>query len=267
MMTKIYLRSIYLFIIILSLSGCQSIRDFLAFFPDVTARDVVQSIPANVKEIYIETQDKERLQCFFVANKSSAKLIIYFQGNAGNIYERLPELIHLAKCGANVLGVGYRGYGKSTGHPSEAGIYLDGDASLDFALHELGYPLNRIYICGRSIGAAVAINMAVKSKLAAIILITPFTNGKEMAHIIGLGPLSFIAGDTFNNLDKVKNIECPALVTHGDKDEVVPLSMGERIFTAINTPKKMVTIKGGHHNDLEDVDAALYWNSIKEIIM
>jgi len=255
-----------IFICLMFLIGCETIVNRMAFFPTVTKSVAVENIPAGVKEIYIVTEDKVRLQCFLVSNSSSKNIVIYFHGNAGNIYDRIPELIDLAKTGLNVLGVGYRGYGKSTGKPSEKGIYEDGAASLRYAMETLGYSPDKIFICGRSLGTVVALNISLKKKLAGIILVTPMTSGKEMARSHGFGPLAMFAGDAFNNLKKLPEIISPVLIIHGDKDEVVPWAMGKYIFESLAVSKKMVTIKGGFHNDLEFTNPELYWNSVKEFV-
>lgn len=255
-----------IYICVMFLIGCEAIVNWMAFFPTVTKSVAVENIPASVKEIYIVAEDKVHLQCFLVSNNSSKNIVIYFHGNAGNIYDRLPELIDLAKTGLNVLGVGYRGYGKSTGKPSEKGIYEDGVASLKYVIETLGYSPDKIFICGRSLGTVVALNISMKKKLAGIILVTPLTSGKEMARSHGFGPLAVLAGDAFNNLKKLPEISSPVLIIHGDKDEVVPWAMGKQIFELLQCTKKMVTIRGGFHNDLEFQNLELYWNSIKEFV-
>jgi fermentation-respiration switch protein FrsA (DUF1100 family) len=255
-----------IYICLMFLIGCEAIVNRMAFFSTVTKSVAVENIPAGVKEIYIVTEDKVRLQCFLVSNSSSKNIVIYFHGNAGNIYDRIPELIALAKTGLNVLGVGYRGYGKSTGKPSEKGIYKDGVASLKYVMETLGYSPDKIFICGRSLGTVVALNISMKKKLAGIILVTPMTSGKEMARSHGFGPLAMLAGDAFNNLKKCPDIISPVLIIHGDKDEVVPWAMGEQIFESLQVSKKIVTIRGGFHNDLEFLNPELYWNSIKEFV-
>ena len=257
---------ILLYIFLMMLIGCESIVNRMAFFPTVTSSGVSEIIPEGVKEVYITTEDNELLQCFFVANKSSKKIVIYFHGNAGNIYDRLPELIDLSRTGANILGVGYRGYGKSSGKPSEKGIYKDGLASLKYVSEILGYPSDKTFICGRSIGTATAVHISVKKKIAGIILITPMTSGRELAKYHGFGPFSVIAGNTFNNIEKCSDILSPVLIIHGDKDEVVPWAMGKKIYDTLKITKKIVTIERGYHNDLEFSNPQLYWNSIAEFI-
>jgi hypothetical protein len=251
---------------ILSGCGCEAIINRMAFAPTVTKADVLQSIPPDISEVYVDTADGLCLQSFFISNRSSSSIIIYFHGNAGNIYERIPELVDLSKTGVSVLGIGYRGYGKSTGKPSERGIYLDGQAAVKYAEEKLKYGKEEIFLCGRSLGSVVALEMARNNKFAGIILVTPLTSGADVlrAHGYRLSPL--LVGDVIDNMKKVPDISSPVLIIHGDKDEVVPWAMGEKIFSALKNPKKIVTITGGQHSDLEFVNPALYYGSIEQFI-
>ncbi len=254
----------------------------MAFAPTVTKTDVLQNIPPDVSEVYIDTADNLRLQSFFISNSSSSSIIIYFHGNAGNIYERIPELINLSKTGVSVLGIGYRGYGKSTGKLSERGIYLDGQAALRYAEKKLNYRKEKIFLCGRSLGSVVALEMARNNNYAGVVLIAPLTSGREILKAHNYGPISLLVGDVIDNMKKVPDISSPVLIIHGDKDEVVPWEMGEKIFSAkdevvpwemgekifsaLKNSKQIVTISGGRHSDLEFVNPALYYGSIKQFI-
>jgi hypothetical protein len=215
---------------ILSGCGCEAIINRMAFAPKVTKADAAQNIPSDVSEVYIDTADNLRLQSFFISNSSSSGLVIYFHGNAGNICERIPELINLSKTGVSVLGIGYRGYGKSTGKPSERGIYLDGQAALKYAKEKLNYRKDKIFLCGRSLGSVVALEMARNNNYAGVILITPLTSGREILNAHNYGPISLLVGDVIENMKKIPDISSPVLIIHGDKDEVVPWAMGEKYF-------------------------------------
>ena len=257
---------IFVSLVFLNGCGCEAIVNRLAFAPAETATDVPEILPAGVREVYIRTADDIRLQCFFIPRRSSPGIIIYFHGNAGNIYERLPELVNLSKTDISVLGVGYRGYGKSTGKPSEKGIYLDGRAAIKYAMEELGYARDEIFLCGRSIGSVVALELTRNNKFAGVILVTPLTSGQEILRAHGYGPISLLVGDVIDNMKKLPDIFCPVLIIHGDKDEVVPWVMGQKIYSQLNVSKKMVTISGGHHSDLERVGDVLYHKSIAQFI-
>lgn len=244
------------------LPGCDGIVNFMAFHPD--KRDVVSAerLPSQVQELFINTADSIKLQSYFVEKKSSDKLLIYFHGNAGNLSHRLYDLIRISDCNINVLGISYRGYGKSQGTPDEKGVYTDGRSALHFAEKTLGFSHNNIVVMGRSIGTTVAVESARKLNIAGLILVSPLTTGKEQAKASGLGLVAFIAGDSFNNSDKMADIVCPVLVIHGTADTVIPVEMGETIFNRIKTKKRLVKIEGAGHNDLSTRFDGSYWKAV-----
>ena len=249
-------------------SGCDAVINTLSFFPNTS--DTLcspDSLPPETKPVTIETADHEKLACLLLRSTNSGRLLIYFHGNAGNIDVRLPELEKIRDLGVNVLGVSYRGYGRSTGSPSEEGIYSDGQAAYRFAVDSLGYAGENIIILGRSIGTTVAINTAQNKNVAKVILVTPLTNGREFAKARHLGFLSFLAENRFDNLGKCRNVRAPVLIIHGTQDEIIPYALGVRLYDLIQGKKKFVCIPGGRHNDLELVDPHAYWGSIKEFII
>ena len=246
--------------------GCQTVVNRMAFHPDTRNVIPTSKLPENVKEVFVKTEDNIEIQTYFIPNQSSNKILIYFHGNAGNIGHRLPDLMQISQFGVNVLGVGYRGYGRSQGSPSEKGIYIDGKSALKYATNELGFTLEQVYILGRSIGTTVAINTAQRKNIAGLILVTPLTNGKGFAKASGLGFVSFLAGNSFNNIEKIPEIICPVLIIHGNKDRVLPFEMGVKIYGEIKTEKKFVKIEGAGHNDLSFKYKSIYWDSILEFI-
>ncbi len=256
--------STWLVLILFSLisTGCKPIVNYFSFHPDKVNVIATEDLPANVEEITITTEDKVKIISLYLLSTGSEKLLIYFHGNAGNIYHRIPDLLHLQKSGFNIIGVSYRGYGKSEGSPSEAGIYLDGKAVYQYALEELGFSAENIIILGRSIGSTVATNLAQHKNLHGLILVTPLSNGKGQAEASGLGLISTFAGDAFDNLTKIDNLNSPLLVIHGTQDRVVPFLMGEAIFSRAKTEKKFIKIEGASHNDLQSAYSKKYWMPI-----
>jgi len=252
---------------LLSLTGCKSVVNKMAFHPDVDNIYPADKLPENVSEIFITTKDGLSLQCYLIPNDSSNKMVIYFHGNGGNIGHRLADLRRINGFGVNVLGVGYRGYGKSEGAPSEEGVYIDGESALAYVVEQLGFAEKNVYLFGRSIGTAVAINTGQKRKLNGLILVAPLTCGKEHAKATGLGLVSFLAGNSFDNIGKVGEILCPVLVIHGTEDRVIPFEMGERIYQAISSPKQFIKISGAGHNDLSLHYGDEYWSPIHDFIV
>ncbi len=237
-----------------------------AFYPDQVNVPDPRQLPTGIEEFYISTDDGQHIQCYWLARPSSDWVLIYFSGNSGNLSYRIPELMHLADLDVNVLGAGYRGFGKSTGRPSEKGIYTDGRAALKNVLAQRGFRKDQVILMGFSLGTAVAVEIAKEQPLGGLILVTPLTSGKAMARTHGYGPLTLFVGRAFDNLRKIDQIRCPLLILHGTSDEVVPLSMGRQIYAAAPQPKQMVIIEGGRHNDLADFAPEAYLGAIKDFV-
>lgn len=243
---------------------CDPLVSHFAFFPN--KEDIDTPLPKNFEDRYIQTVDNIKIHSIFVPSKNSSKLVIYFHGNAGNIYHRLETLSMLNSLGINVLGISYRGYGRSEGKASEKGIYKDAKSALQYAKETLGFDQKNIFLLGRSIGSAPACYTAMNNEIAGAILVTPLYSGKEMAKIAGLGLIAPLARKAFDNSDKLKEINCPIIIIHGTADETVPFWMGKKLHE--ENPKKttFVEIKNGNHNELEFLNPQLYWNSIKSFI-
>lgn len=249
-----------------SFIGCKAIVNKLVFHPDTTSVVSKEHLPPGVQEVYIETDDKETLHSYLVENSGSKRLLIFFHGNAGNISHRLPDLVKLSKYDINVLGVGYRGYGKSSGSPSEEGIYLDGEAAYKYALETLGFSQGNVFVFGRSIGSAVAVHISQNRDIAGLILVSPLTSGKEHAKAQGFGIFSFVAGDSFDNMSKMSNIKSPLLVIHGTSDNIIPFSMGKDLYRNASGKKRFISIEGAGHNNLTDQQYTDYWEAIFDFL-
>jgi len=133
-------------------------------------------------------------------------------------------------------------------------------------LQRQGFESTRILVLGRSLGTAVAVEIAKERALGGMILVAPLTSGRAMAEAQGYGPLSYFAGDAFDNLSRIGQIRCPLLIVHGTQDEAAPIDMGRRLFAAAPEPKQFVAIPGARHSDIERVAPDLYWDAIKDFI-
>jgi len=250
----------------LSMLGCKPIVNEFAFYPDNVNVIPANKLPNGIQEITINTDDNVKLISIFLPSTKSKKLLIYFHGNAGNIYHRIPSLLQLHSFGVNVIGVSYRGYGKSEGDPSEEGIYLDGEATYQYAVERMGFSKENIILFGRSIGTTVAINIAQNKDIQGIILVTPLTSGEYLAKAIGLGSVASLAEGSFDNITKIESIKSPLLVIHGTSDRIIPYSMGREIFERANVKKEFVKIDGANHNNLHDIYSQKYWPPILRFI-
>lgn len=255
-------------LVILSILSCQSIRNNLTFYPDTKTVIDSSQLPEYISPRKITTTDNEEIDCLLFQNSQQKKknLIIYFHGNAGNLYHRLGYADNFFKMNHDVLLISYRGYAKSSGEPSEKGIYIDGKSAINYAIKKLGYSIKNISIIGRSLGTTVAVHNAQNEKFKSVILITPLTSGKAMAAAMGLGAMKSIASDSFESINKIQNLKSPLLIMDAEDDNVTPVYMGKELYVKYNGSKKRVTIKKAGHNNLQEVNPKLFWDTINSFL-
>ncbi len=220
--------------------------DHFVFFPDRR----VGPPPPGVEERWILTGDGQRLHAWYAPPRGHAPVLLWSHGNAGNIAHREPALLALAARGLGVLAYDYRGYGRSEGSPSEAGVYLDARGAFD-DLTTRGVAPSAIVCFGESLGGAVSIEVATRRPCAAVAVVSTFTRLADLARR-HYGPVGSLAGNRFDSLARVPRLTVPVFVAHGDRDEIVPFELGERLFGAARRPKRFHRIAGAEHNDALD---------------
>ena len=207
----------------------------------------------------IDTKDGGKISALYLSEPNSEFTVLYSHGNAediGDIREVLEAFQHK---GFSVLAYDYRGYGTSSGTPSEKTTYEDAEAAYDYLVGKLGCPPDRIIALGRSLGGAAAMHLACRKKLAGLILEGAFVTAFRTATHFPLLPF-----DKFRNINKIKQVHCPILVIHGKKDRIVPFWHGEKLFEAANEPKLKFWVDEAGHNDLFWVAGSRYWDITKE---
>lgn len=214
---------------------------------------------AGLQTLDITTSDGVTLAAWYLPGERPGT-VLWLHGNAGNRGDRISILDGLRARGWGVLLPDYRGYGGSGGSPSEDGLYLDGEACL--AWIETNAPGPVVYV-GSSVGSGVAVELAKRKAPAGMILLSPFTSLVDVAqhHYRFLWVRPFIR-DRYESADKIGQVRCPLLVIHGNRDDIVPLSLGRALFDAGNEPKTFVEIDGAGHNDLSLVAPGRYWGAI-----
>lgn len=254
-------------IVLIFSAGCSSIINSLSFFPDTTHIVESDRLPSHVSERLIDTPDGVKLQLlYFRHEKGSGKVVIYFHGNAGNLYGRIREGERIFAMGHDVVISGYRGYGKSTGEPTEDGVYTDGRTVCDYVNRTLGYPDERIFIYGRSIGTTVAVDVSMDRNFGGVILVTPLSSAEDFISAKYPDMFSGIGRGHFESEKKMARLKLPLLVIHGTADEVIPYELGMKLYNSYNGKKKFVSIQGGRHNDLEFTDPGIFWAAIENFL-
>ena len=199
----------------------------------------------------LATEDGEALDAWHVPTRAGASargLVLVFHGNAGNIGHRLDYLRMFHDLGYASLILDYRGYGRSSGKPSEDGTYLDAAAAWRHATQVLGYPAARIVLFGESMGGAVAAQLAAVQKPAALVLASTFTSVPDLgAEIYPWLPVRALARIRYDTRKRLATIASPVLVIHSRGDDIIPFSHGEQLFAAAISPKQILEIEGGHN--------------------
>ncbi len=217
---------------------------------------------AGATDAWIETSDGVKIHGWWVQCEGSPFATLFLHGNAGNITDRTRRIQQIVAAGSSVLMIDYRGYGKSSGRPSEQGLYRDSEAGFIYLLGK-GYRADQIILHGESLGTAVAIDLASRRPCAGLILEAPFTSASDVAGTVVpfVGPLLV---RSFNSLPKIRWIRVPKLFLHGDRDEVVPLRLGQELFAAAQGSKTFWVIPGAGHNDILEVAGAEYERRLRE---
>jgi len=242
-------------------------RQFI-FFPESGIAALPSAVGLSFKEVQFQSEDDTELYGWFIPGEQSAPAVLFFHGNAGNISHRLENLALLNRLGLNVFIFDYRGYGKSKGKPSEKGLYADGRAALEW-LRNKGWPPEKTIYFGRSLGAAAALQLALDSKPAGLILESPFESINAMGrrhYPILFRLLGWALNAEFDNLAKIDQIHAPLLIIQGDMDQVVPQDMAEKLFKKALEPKKYYLIKGAGHNNTYSVGGVAYWQTWREFM-
>ena len=237
----------------------------LVFFPDRYATNEwdPSRMGVEVEDVFFTTSDGVRLHAWWAPASSFAKAtedkpaeqapgtaltILYFHGNAGNLTNRIENIAFLRQLPANVLAVDYRGYGKSEGRPTEAGVYLDAQAAYDYLFHERGVVPDQLVVLGQSLGVAVAVDLASKRPVAGLILEGGFPSaGRVVQRTMGLPGLHLVIRSKFDSAAKLKEISVPVLVAHCTRDPILPYALGEELYAAANQPKTFVSYDSDYH--------------------
>lgn len=259
-----------LVLILLILAGIlfyPQLENRLIFYPDKGFDDSPSNWNLSYRDVLLRTRDGEKLHCWFFPVPGKSPVLLFCHGNAGNISHRIENVERLVQRGISVFLLSYRGYGKSTGRPSEKGIYLDGLAAYDYLTETERIPPNRIAIFGRSLGGAVAIEVALQREVKCIVTESTFTSLRDMSKTMFPWALfSPFIPNHYDNGTKIATLSVPKLIVHGKNDEIVPFRIGEKLFTLAKDKKKFLAIEGAGHNDTYIVGGTAYFNEIVSFI-
>jgi fermentation-respiration switch protein FrsA (DUF1100 family) len=231
----------------------------LIYFPSQGPVPSATAVLPNGRDVVLETDDGMPLGAWYFPGSGRAVLVC--NGNAGDRSMRAGLAVGFNRAGFSVLLFDYRGFGGNPGHPSEDGLAADVHAARKWLS---GQPeVDRIAYFGESLGAAVAVGLAVQQPPAALVLRSPFTSLPEVGavHYPWL-PVRRLLLDRYPSIDRIASVGAPLMVIAGDRDEVVPLSLSRRLYDAAAEPKRFMLVPGAGHNDPELIDGPQVFGQI-----
>ena len=236
----------------------------LAFYPIRGVQETPAATGLRYADLRFSTADGETLHGWWLEHDAPRAQVIFFHGNGGNLSLWLDVIAELRKRGLSVFAVDYRGYGGSTGAPSEKGLYRDAEAAMKIFSERLRKPGVPVVYWGRSIGSPVAAYAATRESPDALVLESPMPDVRSLLRTNPImWALSFLSSYRFPTARYVRQLDTRLLVVHGDSDSIVPYAAGRRVFDAAGTSvKTFVTIPGADHNDLHVAQPDLYWRSV-----
>lgn len=222
------------------------------FFPIKEIEIFPDSLNLPYENVYLETKDGVRINGWFIPYENAKYTILFLHGNAGNIGHRLDKISMLRDIGLSIFIIDYRGYGRSEGKPSEAGLYIDAKTAYDYLVSARNIKSQHIILFGESLGTAIAVNLAYESSVGALILEGAFSSARDMAKRYYPFLPSFVFTNQYNSLCKIKEIKVPKLFIHSRDDEIVPFSLAKKLYDTAPEPKYFVEINGGHNTAFLD---------------
>jgi len=277
MSTAKVLRRVLIGLIVLTVVGYGGIliwfsahESNLLFFPERDLETSPDQFGIVYGKVQIPSTDSVRLVCWLIPSADTSTLwVLYLHGNAGNIAKRgyVEHLSQLHKLGLNILAVDYRGYGESSGKPTEQGLYDDARSGFEYLRSMQHVPAERIIVYGYSIGSAVAVDLVSKVPAAGLIVEGSFTSISDVGqrHYPYI-PVKLMAGKLFAADEKVRAIAVPKLFIHARDDRTIPIEFGRKLFEVAPEPKTFLEVRGGHES-AHKVDAQLFYGGIQLFLL
>ena len=241
----------------------------LLYYPNLPTRELtgtpVQS-GLDYEAVTLHTDDGLRLSAWFIPHPAPRAILLFFHGNAGNLSHRLESIRLFHDLGLAVFIIDYRGYGQSEGSPTEAGTYRDAATAWRYLVDERHIAPQEIVIFGRSLGGAIAAELASRTRPAALIIESAFTSVPNMAaRLYPWLPVRWLSRYRYDTQRALEAIACPVLIIHSHEDDIIPYAEGEQLFAHAREPKRFLVLHGGH-NDGFLVNRETYTRGIDDFL-
>ena len=203
----------------------------------------------SYEPVKIKLSDNLKISGWYIPYPEAEQTVLFFHGNGGNISHRGDSIYIFHKLKLNVLIIDYPGYGESEGSPSEAGLYQSANAAWQYLISDKKINPENIIIFGRSLGGAVAVDLASRVKAGGLILESTFSSARDFVEIAFPVFSYFIyLRYSFDSLNKIKAVDAPVLVIHSPEDEIIPFELGQKLYAAVQSEKEFLQIEGGHND-------------------
>ena len=221
----------------------------IQYFPEAFRTTPVAAGLPQAEEITLDTADGERVIVWHMPPRGDQPVVLYLHGNGASLRWRVDRFRALTADGSGLVALSYRGYGGSSGSPTEEGLIRDADAAYAFTVAR--YAPARIVLWGESLGSGVVVALAAERQVSHVVLQSPFTSAADVAAgRYWFVPVRLLMKDQFRSDLRIGKVTAPVLVLHGDRDRVVPFALGEQLYGMITAPKRFVRFPGLGHNDL-----------------
>lgn len=239
----------------------------LIYFPFRWTEAQASRANPGYETLWLAGRDGVRLHAWMVRRPESAWTLVIMHGNAGNLMFHEPLLALCRSLGLQAILFDYRGYGLSTGRPTQEGLLRDAEAVVDFVEGTLGVSRDRIVYFGVSLGSGVAALLAERRPPGRLILESAFPTLSRVAfHHYPFLPVRFLLLDRYDSRSAFRSIACPVLFLHPTQDEIIPIEMGRELFAQAKEPKIFVPIPGAHHNDAFEVAPGEHLRAIQDFL-
>ena len=218
----------------------------LQYFPERARTPPAAAGLPEAEEVVLDSSGGERVIVWHIPPRGEKPVVLYFHGNGGSLRGRVDRFRALAADGTGLIALSYRGYGGSSGRPTEKGLIDDALAAYAFAAAR--YPASRLALWGESLGTGVAVALAAQKPVGRIVLESPFTSIADIAaQIYWFFPVRLLIKDSFRSDLLIGTVTAPFLILHGDKDSIVPITLGDQLYKLITAPKRFVRFPAGHN--------------------
>jgi uncharacterized protein len=239
----------------------------LIYFPSPGPLPPAATVLPDGRDVVLETDDGIHLGAWYFPARSPGPAVLVCNGNGGNRWLRAELAAALNRMRLSVLLFDYRGYGGNPGNPTEHGLAADARAAQAWLAAQPDVDANRIVYFGESLGAAVAISLAVRRPPGALVLRSPFTSLADVAavHYPWL-PARRLLLDRYPSIERIASVSAPVLVIAGDRDDIVPASLSRRLYDAAVEPKWWLLVSGAGHNDRALLDGRQMLDAIERFL-